>query len=264
MVTGACNGVVWVGLCAAAVLAAEARGLIAAHETSSAATVAAAVQRSAPARRPTIRGAADARRAWLGAEHKGLVVHKVADREDKSLAIELRFRHDVVSVGIDAGAGVTVSRAGRSLRVTSPEAYGQLQALLAGSEAAFAARLMLAERETASELQAGEMSLLSAAAFVASLAGDVDAPRRLSTRFVEKHRGIYRPVRLRTCFDDYSREATAAWNDMQNCVDEANQDESLLNRAYRRVACNAVWLVRSESAWIEYLGCLGPGQLLPQ
>ena len=46
--------------------------------------------------------------------------------------------------------------------------------------------------------------------------------------------------------------------------DHDRQDESLLNRAYRRVACNAIWLVRSESAWVEYLGCLGPGQLIPQ
>jgi hypothetical protein len=66
---------------------------------------------------------------------------------------------------------------------------------------------------------------------------------------------------VRTCFDTYTQEASGAWNDMQNCMDEANQDSSIFNRAYRRVACNAVWLVRSESAWVEYLGCLGLGQL---
>jgi hypothetical protein len=264
MVNGAVSGVVWVGVCAAALLAGEERGLLAARSTMEAAAApVAAVQRSVT-RKPTIRGASDARRAWLGAEHKGLVVQKLANRVDKSLVIELRFRRDAVSVGIDAEAGVTVSRAGRSIHVASPESYASLQELLAGSEAAFAARLMLAERETTSDLQAGEMSLLSAAAFVASLAGDVDAPRRLSARFVERHRGIYRPVRLRTCFDEYASESTAAWNDMQSCVEEANQDESLLNRAYRRVACNAIWLLRSESAWIEFLGCLGPGQLIPQ
>ena len=32
---------------------------------------------------------------------------------------------------------------------------------------------------------------------------------------------------------------------MQSCMDEANQDGSVLNRAYRRVACNGVWLLRS-------------------
>ena len=48
---------------------------------------------------------------------------------------------------------------------------------------------------------------------------------------------------------------------MQSCMDEANQDENIFNRAYRRVACNGVWLVRSESAWVEYLACLGLGQL---
>jgi hypothetical protein len=99
---------------------------------------------------------------------------------------------------------------------------------------------------------------------VASLVGDLDAPRRLATRFVQKHRGIYRPVRLATCFEQYTAESSAAWNDMQNCMDEANQDPSLFNRAYRRVACNAVWLLRAESAWAEYLGCLGPGQFINQ
>jgi hypothetical protein len=128
----------------------------------------------------------------------------------------------------------------------------------------FAARMLLAEREATSELQAPEMSVLATAAFAASLAGDLDAPRRVATRFVEKHRGIYRQVRLANCFDTYTSEVTAAWNDLQSCMDEANQDSSLLQAAYRRLACNAVWMLRSESAWVEYLGCLGPGAIMPQ
>ena len=147
-------------------------------------------------------------------------------------------------------------------RSTTVEALERVQGLLAGSDAAFAARVLHAERERASDLKAGEMSLLSVTAFVASLTGDIDAPRRLATRFVEKHRGIYRPVNA-NCFETYAQESTAAWNDLQDCMNEANQDESLLQRAYRRVACNAIWLLRAESAWIEYLGCLGPGQLIP-
>jgi hypothetical protein len=156
---------------------------------------------------------------------------------------------------------VTVVRGNASVRLTSADAFDRLQRVLAGSDAVLAARVLLAERESASDLQAPEMSLLSTAAFIASLAGDLDAPRRLSVRFVEKHRGWYRPVRMATCFDEYSKEASDSWNDLQNCMDEANQDPSIWNRAYRRVACNGVWLVRSESAWIEYIGCLGVGQL---
>jgi hypothetical protein len=218
---------------------------------------------AAQARKPVIRGAWDGRRASLVAEHKGLTLQKLTNKTDRSVIFELRFRGDVVVVAIDARRIVTVSRGSGSLKITSPEALGQLQTLLAGSEAAFAARLMLAERELTSDLKAHEMSLLSTAAFLASLMGDIDAPRRLATRFVEKHLGIFRPVRFETCFDAYSRESSAAWNDLQSCMNEANQDESLLNRAYRRVACNAVWLIRSESAWIEYLGCLGLGSLIP-
>ena len=41
-------------------------------------------------------------------------------------------------------------------------------------------------------------------------------------------------------------------------MDEANQDSSFLNGAYRRLACNAVWILRAESAWLEYIECLNP------
>jgi hypothetical protein len=261
MLKGVVSGVVCAGMFAVSMLAMEVPqtgGIVRASAP------AAAGVRTQAARKPAIRGGADARRAWLGAEHNGLIVQKIANRVDESLSIELRYREDVVLVGIDAAAAVTVTRGGRAVRVESPEAYADVQQLLAGSEAAFATRVLLAERESVSDLQPPEMTLLSAAAFVASLAGDVDAPRRLAARFMDKHRGRYRVVRLNTCFEEYSSEASAAWNDMQACVDEANQDAGLFNRAYRRVACNTIWLVRAESAWIEYIGCLGPGQLLPQ
>jgi hypothetical protein len=193
-----------------------------------------------------------------------LRIDKVANRKDGSLLVDVRFHQDHIGIAVDKTGGIVVSRGGERLRVDSADAFGRLQQLLAGSEAAFAARVLLAEREAVSDLQAPEMSLLSTAAFVASLAGDVDAPRRVATRFVEKHRGIYRSVRLATCFETYTNETTSAWNDMQQCMDEANQDDSLFNGAYRRLACNAIWLMRGESAWIEYLGCLGPGSILPQ
>jgi len=214
--------------------------------------------------RPVIRGGADTKRTWLGAEHRGLIVQKFSNKADGSLAIELHFRQDHISIALNRAGGVAVARAGRRLEVTSVDAYERLQQLLAGSEAAFATRVLLAEREATSDLDAPEMTLLSTAAFVASLVGDVDAPRRLATRFVEKHRGVYRAVRFSTCFEQYATESSAAWNDMQSCMDEANQDPSIFARAYRRVACNAIWLIRSEAAWAEFLGCLGPGQFINQ
>jgi hypothetical protein len=211
-------------------------------------------------RRPAIRGMADARRAWLGAEHRGLLIQKAANRADGSLAIELRYAQDAIAIGIDVNGRVTVARGNRRLAVTSAAAFEQVQRLLSGSEAAIATRLMLAERESVSDFDAGEMSLLSTAAFVASLLGDVDAPRRLAARFADKQLGV-RPAKAGNCYDTYTAEVNASWNDMQSCMDEANQDPSVLNRAYRRVACNGVWLLRSESAWIEFMGCLGPGQI---
>jgi hypothetical protein len=264
MVDSSVRALVLVGVCAAAALAGEVPATLATSGSAIEPAVVEMPRRRPAAGKPVIRGGVDARRAWLGAEHGGLIVRKVADRADGSVVIDLEFSGDRVSIALNRAGGTAVARGGRRIEVTSPDAYREAQQMLAGSDAVMAAQVLLAERTLASELQPAEMSLLSAAAFAASLTGDVDAPRRLAARFVNKHVGAIRPVRRRTCFDEYATESSAAWNDMQDCMSEANQDESILNRAYRRVACNAIWLVRSESAWIEYLGCLGPGQLIPQ
>ena len=213
-------------------------------------------------RKPQLRGGSDGHRAWLVAQHRGLTLFKIVTKVDRSIAIDLRFREDAVSLAVDGSGAVTVARAGLAVRLTSPEAIEQLQQLLAGSEAIFATRMLLAERESASDLLPHEMSVLAVAAFVASLTGDADAPSRLSNRFVEKHQGIFTRVRYETCFEKYSKESTAAWNDMQACVDEANQAESVWERAYRRTACNGIWLIRSEAAWFEFVGCMGLGGIL--
>ena len=267
MVCGSIRGLVWLGLCAAAMLAADERGWLTANTAAAATKTAGPVvvrQGATAAGKPVISGGVDAARAWLSADYRGLRLEKVANRKDGTLRVDLRFGQDYVGISVGRAGLVDVSRGGAWLRVDSPEAFARLQQVLAGSEAIFAARVLLAEREAVSELKAPEMSLLSTAAFVASLAGDVDAPRRIATRFVEKHRGIYRSVRLATCFETYTNEVSDAWNDLQACMDEANQDENIFARAYRRVGCNAVWLMRSESAWVEYLGCLGPGSIIPQ
>jgi hypothetical protein len=207
---------------------------------------------------PAIKGHADGRRALLTAVYKGLAVIKTSDRADGSMTIDLRYGRDTVTVFLDKAGTATVARGGHTVSVDSPEALRQLQQLLNGSDAIFAVRALLSERETTSDLKAPEYSLLATAAFVASLVGDADAPRRLASRFVEKHRGIFRPVRFKGCWDDYSSEVTESWNDLQSCMDEANQSDSFFSGSYRRVACNAVWLLRSESAWFEYIQCMNP------
>jgi hypothetical protein len=35
-------------------------------------------------------------------------------------------------------------------------------------------------------------------------------------------------------------------------------DDGFFSGAYQRLACNGVWMMRSESAWFEYLKCLSP------
>ncbi|MCA1562774.1 MAG: hypothetical protein LC753_14515 [Acidobacteria bacterium] len=199
----------------------------------------------------------EGKRAWLAATYKQLSVNKVTNHEERSFVIELVHDGDVLLVSYNSGA-VVVSRAGRTLPVTSPTALQKLQHLLAGSTAAFAARTMLSELEGESDLKAPAMSLLSSLAFVSSLAGDLNAPKRLADRFVEKHRGIFRQVRADpSCWSNYSTESTRAWEDLQNCMNEA-EDDGFFSGAYQRLACNAVWVARSESAWFEYIKCLSP------
>lgn len=202
----------------------------------------------------------EANRAWMAAQYRELGIDKQTTREPVTTAIVLRHAADTVRVSYGP-EGIVVSRGGRSVVVNSAEAMERLQELLGGSSAVFAARAMLSELEYEDDLRAPEMSLLSSLAFVASLAGDVNAPRRLADRFVARHRGFVRPVRWETCWDTYTKESTAAWNDLQACMDEANQDESIVRSAYRRVACNGTWMARSESAWFEYLGCIQPLRL---
>jgi hypothetical protein len=215
------------------------------------------VLRVAAERKPEISGGLDGKRAWMVANHRGLTVRKTSNQTDRTIGIELRHGRDVVNVTIDAQAVVTVARGGHAIAIDSPEALAHVQSLLGGSEAVFAARALLSEREAHSDLKAPEMSLLASTALVAAIVGDTEAPSRLTTRFVEKHRGVFRPIRF-GCWEYYTGESSAAWDDLQNCMSEANQDSSFFNGAYRRLACNVLWVGRSESIWFTYLNCMSP------
>lgn len=208
--------------------------------------------------RAAISGGHDGKSAWLVAEYKQLQLRKRSDPTANTVDIDLVYRGDVVGISV-VGTTVTVTRGGRRLVVESAEALESLQTLLGGSVAVFATRALLSQLEATSSLKAPEMSLLGAAAFVASLVGDVEALRRLSDRFMEKHRGLFRQVRDDgdTCWSDYTSESTDAWNDLQSCMDET-KDDGFLSGAVRRLACNGTWILRSESAWFEYLKCLSP------
>jgi hypothetical protein len=206
-----------------------------------------------------IRGGHDKASAWLVAEYRDLQLHKRTSRAANTTAIELRVGDDVVAVTVGRN-GVSVARGNRRIAIDSAETFASVQSLLGDSPAVFAARGMLSELEPISALKAPDMSLLSAAAFVASLVGDSGAPQRIADRFVEKHRGIYRQVQEEKnggCWSAYTQETTAAWDELQGCMEDAN-DKGALRAAYERLACNAVWLLRAESAWFEYLNCISP------
>jgi hypothetical protein len=216
------------------------------------------------ARTAAISGGHDGKIAWLVADYKQLQVRTRGEPAARTVTIELQYRGDLVTIRLVDGK-TTVTRGGRRVFVNSPEALESLQSLLGGSLAIFATRSLLSQLESSSSLKAPEMSLLGAAAFVASLVGDVDAPRRLTDRFMEKHRGLFRHVRDDgdTCWDKYTKESTEAWNELQGCMDETSDDGWLMG-AVNRLACNAVWVLKSESTWFEYLKCLSPLGTVPK
>ena len=230
----------------------------AAAETSKAGAAAQPRNRTA-----TIHGGHDKTSAWLVAEYRELQVRKRTDRATLAVAIELRAGADRVIVSV-AQRSVSVSRGGRHVLLDSPEALESVQQLLGGSAAVFGVRAMLSELEPVSALAAPDMALLSTAAFVASLVGDVGAPQRIADRFVQKHRGIFRQIQEEAkCWASYTAETTAAWDELQGCMADAD-DKGFFRAAYERIACNAVWVMRAESAWLEYLKCLSPLTAIPQ
>jgi len=219
------------------------------------------VQRQPP--KATIKGGHDQKSAWLTAEYRELQLRKRSEKASPAITIELRAGTDLVTISV-APKNVVVWRGGRRVAVDSPTALQSLQQLLGSSPAIFGVRAMLSDLEPVSALDAPDMALLSTAAFVASLVGDVGAPLRLADRFMEKHRGIFRQVRGSSyCWGSYSSEVSSAWNDLQACMDDAEY-RGFFRSAYERLACNAVWILRSESAWFQYLKCLSPLSAIPQ
>lgn len=196
----------------------------------------------------------DASRAWLAAQYGDLYVRKFTQRGGASV-FELREKDDLVVFSIAPGAA-TVTRGKTTHVLGVRETVREVQQLLGDSPAMFRARMMLSRLEVTSSLDAPEMSLLSVVAFAATLTGDTGAPLRLADRFMAKHLGIIRPIRF-SCWSSYSSEVNSSWSDYEACITEADEGSALF--AYiREQACVATWVLRSESAWFEYLTCLSP------
>jgi hypothetical protein len=242
-------------LCAALILG-SAAGAVSIDGTPFGRDAGLEAQRAGPTQ-PQISGDTDGRHAWMTAVHRGLIVRKLANRAKRTVSIELRYHLDAVSVAVDHEGIVSVTRRGRTVAVGSAESIQQVEVLLNGSEAVLVFRAMLSERESISDSKAPGLSLLSAAAFVASLVGDLEAPGLLEPRFaVEKRRRVSRPSRSERCASDYCSESIEAWDDLQSCMDLANHDDGSFDPAYRSVTCNVAWIRQLESAWFEYLECL--------
>lgn len=201
---------------------------------------------------------------WMTADQEQFRIRKFSSKSGGS-TLELSYRNDLVVIKVENGV-IQVARKGKAVTVDTPESLEALQGLLAGSMAMFHTRSLLSELEGRSTLKGPEMSLLSAAAFAASLTGDTGAPLRLTDRFMERHRGIFRQVAFddeESCWSGYEKEVNGSWNDLESCMDEANSSGWFF-AGVRRVACNGIWLMRSESAWFEYIKCLSPLSAFPK
>lgn len=197
------------------------------------------------------------RGVWISGHYKQLGIRKYTSRFPLETSLELRHDTDTLSVTFAAEA-IVVTRNRQSVLVDSAEALEALQNLLGGSSAVFAARATLSEFAEQGELRAPELNLLSFLAFVTALAGDVNAPGRLAHQFASKHRGALHPIRWGMCREDYTTEMEAAWNERQKCMLDVDHEENFFGAAYRRLACNTIWISRAESAWMEYVACRGP------
>ena len=214
-------------------------------------------------------GGAEASRVWLTAEYDGLSIRKFTAKGGSSV-MEFTYGDDVVVISLSKER-VSIGRNGVAHEFRTAASLEALQGILGGSAAMYHTRLMLSQLERTSELKAGSMSLLSAAAFAAALTGDVNAPARLSERFVQKYRAGFKTVRAAaraaddggSCWSSYSKEVDAAMTDLGNCISEAEQGALWLMN-FRVGCCLGTWTLRAESAWFEYLKCLSPLSIAPK
>lgn len=212
----------------------------------------------APSPTLELKAGVETTRVWVTGEYDGLTVRKFTAKGGASV-VEFVHGDDKVVLSISRQR-VSVGRNGIARDLETPESIEEVQQLLAGSAAMFHSRVMLSQLERTSALKAGSMAILSAAAWAASLTGDVEAPIRLAERFVAKHRGPLMRVRADdedSCWTAYSKEVDAALTDATNCTREAVETGGLWVLA-RTYACTAVWVLRAESAWFEYLNCVSP------
>jgi hypothetical protein len=217
------------------------------------------------ARGLALSGGHDARSAWMVANYRDVHFRKRNDKATLETVFEFRVAQDIVTVQVGKER-LSVSRGRTSIVVDSVEALQKVQQLLGGSAAVFAAQGLLSELEPVSSYDAPETSLLAAAALVASLVGDTGAPQRVADRFVAKHRGLYRQAGQISeekpwCWSSYSKDVTASWDDLQACMSDA-ANRGFFTAAYERLACNTIWILRTESAWFQYLNCLSPVNLV--
>lgn len=215
-------------------------------------------------------GGADAARVWVTGEHDGLSIRKFTAKGGASV-IEFSHGDDKVVISVSKER-LSIGRKGVAREFTSAASVEEIQALLGGSSAVYRTRVLLSQFERTSALKAGSMSVLSAAAFLAALTGDVDAPARLTERFLEKHRKAYRLVRASarsgddeaSCWSTYTDEVDAAWKAQNACVKEQTDLGWFLLDSRINMFCTSFWFVRVEAAWFELLKCTGVSSFFPK
>jgi len=209
-----------------------------------------------------ITGGIETNRVWVVADYNDLQIRKFTAKGGATV-IELKHRDDSVVMSLSAGSS-TVARNGRTVAISASESVDAIRDLVGSSPALFHARLALSRYEQVSDLKGPSMSVLSALALAATLTGDVDAPARLTARFLERHRGLFRRVRDEaSCWTIYETEVNAAAIEHEACVTNAAKGEWWLFVG-RMNLCTVGWLLRAESAWFELGKCNGMLTLIPK
>lgn len=200
----------------------------------------------------------DQKRGWVTAEYGDLRIRKFTTPGEGSM-VEFGHGEDLVVFEL-AGTKGTIVRNGKRVDLGSGAPAEGVQRLLGDSPALYHTRVMLSQLEEASAITPPEMTVLTAAAFAAAVTGDKSAPLRVSERFLGRHGGGLRMVRFvpgASCSSEYSGEVTDAWDDMMSCKGAA-VDSWIWQ--IKMTLCELEWIARVESAWFEYLKCVG---LLP-
>ena len=145
------------------------------------------------------------------------------------------------------------------------EELAKIRALLAGSRAIKRYRGLAAALEARHDQSPEAYGVILGGAVIGWIDGDAAAPVRLARRIAGMsappagrgagdRAGLMFQVDGGDCWSDYEQLINDAWNDVTSCMSYAFQQSAWWQPFFMNT-CTAVWVIRSEGYWFEYLSC---------